>query len=434
MRKTLLALTSICLIWASAAAQQKRNATIARDLDVGTWPALEPFNAGCDSIGWPIPSNLRVLVSILNDDAGFIMGNNEYGDIGKGNFFDMSGSSATFLNRMILGMGYANGAGGGNLTKPVVFRVFDGTTNAPGAELGRFETTLGALRTINFSFVSVPFTPAIPLPASKKIFLTATFPDVEWVGSNAAENDSLVFRHSGFNEPAVNLGWEQWANGSWNPFTTPSPAGWGARIVMHTYPLVSQSADGCVLPVTFGMLTATPRTGSVDVSWTTYTETNNLYFEVERSTDARQFTPIGRVDSKSKSGDFQGVLNYTFTDAHPSAGTNFYRIRQVDRDGSSSYSDIAKAVVSTTVANHPVAAYYPNPAGSRMVVQLKEGNRAVESVRFSDASGRVSSQYKPAVAPDGQMVLPTGGLRQGMHLLTITFSGGEQTTLKVVKE
>lgn len=432
MRKILPVIMATALVSTTAWGQQKRDRNSKVNTLIEVVSPIDLMNTGCDSIGWPIAQELSLAAFLQSQNRGAYVGPNIFGDQAKGNFFDLSGSSANFLNRAIIGNGVARGAGGVNINKPVVFRVLDGTTNSPGSELASISTNLEFLNSLQRNFIFATFSPAIALPASKKIFLVASFPGLEWKGPNAAENDTLIFIHSDFDEPANNLAWEQWEDGRWFPFTDQNS--WQGRMVIHTYPLVSQSADGCVLPVTFGMLSATPRTGSVDVSWTTYTETNNLYFEVERSTDARQFTPIGRVDSKSKSGDFQGVLNYTLTDANPSAGTNFYRIRQVDRDGSSSYSDVAKAVVSTTVANHPVAAYYPNPTGSRMVVQLKEGSRAVESVRFSDVSGRVSGQYKPAVAPDGQMILPTAGLRKGMHLLTITFSGGEQTTLKVVKE
>lgn len=67
------------------------------------------------------------------------------------------------------------------------------------------------------------------------------------------------------------------------------------------------------LPVTFGNITAVFNNGELVVNWTSVTETNNDYFEVEASADGSSFIGIGRVNSKAKNGTSAEALDYHFT-------------------------------------------------------------------------------------------------------------------------
>lgn len=67
------------------------------------------------------------------------------------------------------------------------------------------------------------------------------------------------------------------------------------------------------LPVTFGNITAVFENGALVVNWTSVTETNNDYFEVEASADGTSFISIGRVDSKAANGNSAEALEYEFT-------------------------------------------------------------------------------------------------------------------------
>lgn len=92
------------------------------------------------------------------------------------------------------------------------------------------------------------------------------------------------------------------------------------------------------------------------LEWTTASEIQNDYFDIERSSDAGTFEIIGRV---SGAGNSQVVTRYTFTDEQPLNGLNYYRLKQTDYDGKSSYS---KVVALDHTVSGPVS-IYPNPAG-----------------------------------------------------------------------
>jgi hypothetical protein len=71
------------------------------------------------------------------------------------------------------------------------------------------------------------------------------------------------------------------------------------------------------------------------IEWSTASETNNDRFEVERSRDGITFEKIGEVDG---AGSSTSVLAYSLVDGFPETGVNYYRVRQIDFDGTSTYS------------------------------------------------------------------------------------------------
>ncbi|MEJ0080115.1 MAG: hypothetical protein WDM78_03925 [Puia sp.] len=69
----------------------------------------------------------------------------------------------------------------------------------------------------------------------------------------------------------------------------------------------------------------------VDLSWATMMESGVDYYEIQRSGDGMNFLDIDKIESKMtiSTNDFQ--LNYQYADAHPLAGTSFYRVKVVGR-------------------------------------------------------------------------------------------------------
>jgi hypothetical protein len=75
----------------------------------------------------------------------------------------------------------------------------------------------------------------------------------------------------------------------------------------------------------------------VRLNWATATEINSSHFNVERSTDLKDFTTIGKITS---AGDSRQRIEYNFLDEAPLPGVNYYRLKQVDKDGTSELSKI----------------------------------------------------------------------------------------------
>jgi len=353
--------------------------------------------------------------------------------LAKGNYFDLSSSTANFVTRALVGLGPVNGANGGNLSKVIKIQVLNGTTGTPGKILGTYATTLGQLKLVQNKFTAFTFTPAIQLPASKKIFLILDYSTLTWnTSANASTKDTLTLLSTGYMQAANPLAWEQYADMTWHDMED----AWGnININLHIYPLVSSVAINCnPLPVDFGTFTATQKENSVDLNWQTLTEANNDRFVVEKSIDALKFSSVGTIPSKAINGNHQGVLNYQLTDVAPSQGVNFYRVRQIDKDGASEFSKIIKINYTGQVNNDIITQYYPNPVKQRLIIQLGAGISEVESLRFSDVSGKIIRTERPAVAPGGIINVSSTGLRSGLNVANIVLPDGKQKTIKGIKE
>lgn len=92
-----------------------------------------------------------------------------------------------------------------------------------------------------------------------------------------------------------------------------------------------------LLPVELLHFKAEPSGTKVVTTWSTATEQGNDYFTVERSVDNRTFEAVGNVEGI---GDTQYTSYYQFEDKVPLKGTSYYRLRQTDIDGSTSYSEV----------------------------------------------------------------------------------------------
>ncbi|MBF9224031.1 T9SS type A sorting domain-containing protein [Hymenobacter ruricola] len=124
--------------------------------------------------------------------------------------------------------------------------------------------------------------------------------------------------------------------------------------VGYSVQLYHVTATFTPLPVELTAFTGKARGTGVELSWHTATERNSAYFQVERAADARgDFRTLGKV---AAAGSATKASDYQFVDAQPLA-QGYYRLRQVDQDGTTAYSPVV--AVSATPAT--ALAAYPNP-------------------------------------------------------------------------
>lgn len=125
-----------------------------------------------------------------------------------------------------------------------------------------------------------------------------------------------------------------------------------------------------VLPVSLLHFGATPLDNqSVELRWATASEHNSSHFVVERSASLENFSSIARLDA---AGFSASLRQYAFTDHNPLNGTSYYRLRQVDTDGTEqTYRPVAVQISSSLVKIFP----NPSPSGE-FVLQLSSGTPA----------------------------------------------------------
>jgi len=117
--------------------------------------------------------------------------------------------------------------------------------------------------------------------------------------------------------------------------------------------------------------------GKTELTWKTGEELNASHFIVERSTDGSTYVDLGKVSVRGSGS------SYSFRDALPASGVNYYRLRLVDVDGSFEYSKI----VSVSLKEQAQFTIAPNPASSVVTIRRKvTGNQQV-LVQLIDAAG-----------------------------------------------
>ena len=117
-----------------------------------------------------------------------------------------------------------------------------------------------------------------------------------------------------------------------------------------------------VLPVVFSNFTLQSQDGQVALQWQTATEQNTQYFDIERSPNGTDFSSIGK---QSAAGNSTLKTTYQFVDRLPFSGTNYYRLKQVDKNGAVQYSAI-KILNSPRLLDFQV---YPNPANNLLFIK-----------------------------------------------------------------
>lgn len=157
--------------------------------------------------------------------------------------------------------------------------------------------------------------------------------------------------------------------------------------------VISDGVSASVLPIEMVSFTGTSnQDNNITLKWITASETNNDYFEIQKSYDGYEFLPIGKVNSNALNGNSSSNLSYEFIDLNVKPGINYYRIMQVDLNGTVKFHHMISVV--SNKKNEIMFDIYPNPNSGNFFIDLKgiENNRDVE-VRFYDKTGKLVSNY-----------------------------------------
>lgn len=159
------------------------------------------------------------------------------------------------------------------------------------------------------------------------------------------------------------------------------------------------------------------------LAWKTATETNNKGFEVQRSVDGRSYSSIGFIASGSANGNSASTLQYHFTDHKPFAGTNFYRLKQLDTDGRFNFSNVV--VLTRKPAIISLEQPFPNPVSDVLQVNIASPGVGQGNLLVTDLSGRIlSTQPVSLQAGSNLQRVSTRTLAAGNYFLKLVLSDG----------
>lgn len=179
------------------------------------------------------------------------------------------------------------------------------------------------------------------------------------------------------------------------------------------------------LPVELAYFKAQAQGTAARLSWGTAMEQDNEKFVVEHSSNGRSFSKIGEVKGRGTSST---ASSYSFTDTKPAPGVNYYRLRQVDFDGTEDFSKVV-AVEAAASKAAPLATVYPTVASQEITISLNTVGNA--SVSVLDINGTSVASF--AATAEREVVVPVRELKSGVYFVKVT-DGQSQGTQRFIKQ
>jgi len=186
---------------------------------------------------------------------------------------------------------------------------------------------------------------------------------------------------------------------------------------------VSTSWDDLILPLNLLSFNVLDNNGFASLSWKTCNEVNVKSFEVQKSSDARNFVAIGNIAAKNGSCG----TTYSYRDAKELIGTAFYRLRMIDNDGKASYS----AILSVNGKLPTKVSVFPNPVVNNLVLSHPKAvdGAIIKIVSLNGSVLATHSVQKDAI----QTSVDVSKLAKGNYIVIFN-NAQQQQTIKILKQ
>ncbi len=184
------------------------------------------------------------------------------------------------------------------------------------------------------------------------------------------------------------------------------------------------------LPIQITRFDVGQKGGAVEVSWATSNELNADYFEVHRSKDGKEFEIVGKVKAAGTTSQPQ---NYSLQDNNPYDGTSYYRLTEIDFDGTIAYSSV-RAVTFDKLATQLFI--YPNPTSGNISLQLQNWNGGFATIAITDLMGKIIFNSQVALSDtQGTYTLDLPESTQaGIYIITVKDTTHSITSKVVVNK
>lgn len=183
-----------------------------------------------------------------------------------------------------------------------------------------------------------------------------------------------------------------------------------------------------ILPIRLAYFVGKRVAEGIELNWQTVLEENNDYMALERSADGIDFREIGRVKGVGSTTEPQ---YYTYLDATPKSGSNYYRLRQVDLDGTEEYHPVIYVDFADPSTSLKLQVF-PNPGTEHIRVSWPVDKKQEAVIRIFNLSGQQLATYR-IPGEHATFEFPVNDLAAGMYNIVLT-RGSSQESVRFVKE
>lgn len=180
---------------------------------------------------------------------------------------------------------------------------------------------------------------------------------------------------------------------------------------------LATTSPGATLPIELLNFNVTLQGDEVKVRWQTISETNNAYFVLQKSHDGQLWKEFAKLQG---AGNSQEAQQYELADLYPYEGFTYYRLKQVDFDGSSHYS---KAVMIKWLNPSSKITAYPNPITNHLSISNVSPNSIIRVVTIDGKLIFEGKEHK----------IDTSTWPSGIYQVTILSSIYRIKTLTIIK-
>lgn len=181
------------------------------------------------------------------------------------------------------------------------------------------------------------------------------------------------------------------------------------------------------LPVHLSSFTAQKENDKVKLQWATLSEQNSSYFEILKSIDGNNFTPISNIRAK---GNSNNIVNYVFIDNNPVNGVNYYQLEQVDFDGRTSLSNTV--TVNLDVKGKSKLNVYYN-SEEKLLLELGKKLSERSMIKVLTIDGKVIFSASIGVDKETLKIELPLQLQKGIYVVTLNSQGSNDLVKFIVE-
>ena len=182
------------------------------------------------------------------------------------------------------------------------------------------------------------------------------------------------------------------------------------------YPVWTLVDNSDPLPIELVRFVGACNGDEITINWTTWTETNNDYFTVERSLNGTDFEMVDVIEG---AGNSNQPLSYEIKDPMPFSGTSYYRLKDTDFAGKSTYSEVIAVTCGDSENDFNFVNAY-EADHTDIVVEFTGNENENYNIMLYDAAGKRALDYS-GMAVDGmnKVRLPAGDLARGIYIINL---------------
>lgn len=200
-----------------------------------------------------------------------------------------------------------------------------------------------------------------------------------------------------------------------------------ASAAVDRFKIVFKTVAAGALPLTFTSFDAYPQHKAIKIDWKTENEHNMNLYQVQKCTDGIRFSGVTDITANNFP-----VNNYTWIDANPSNGYNYYRILSIEKDGKGKYSEVLK--VFNGEGNSKIN-LYPNPVTNNIFhLQVDNQQPGLYEIRLLNNFGQILLVQKIQHAGGNlrQTIQPNLPMKKGVYQLEVITPENNKITQKVI--